>query len=94
MRSFFRDFRSNRRGIAWALGVAVLSILLMPIVYFPLSVAWDNVYYAVTDGYVFTGTTASAITVVQVIISYLIVFGLLFTINWAIVQAKARRYQP
>lgn len=94
MRKFLLKFRNDQRGIAWVIGVAVISILLMPIVYYPFSAAWDSVYYAVTDGYVFTGTTASAITFVRVVISYLIIFGLLFTINWAIVQAKAKRYNP
>ncbi len=88
-----KKFLSDRRGVAWVYGVAVISILLMPIVYFPLDVAWDAIFESVTGSYVFTGSTASAITFVQVIINYLLVFGLLFTINWAIVQAKARRYQ-
>lgn len=78
--------------MGWVVGVAVISILLMPVVYYPLSYAWDAVFYPVTDMYVFSGTTAYAIIFVQVIINYLVVFGLLFTINWAIVQAKARRY--
>jgi hypothetical protein len=86
--------RNDKRGIAWVLGVAVLSILLMPFVYFPLSYAWDQFYVAVTDSYVFTGVYANAIRVVQIIISYLVVFGLFYTINWAIVNAKARRYSP
>jgi len=78
--------------VGWVLGVAVISVLLMPVVYYPLDVAWDTVFYAVTDSYTFTGTTASAITFVQIIIDYLCIFGLLFIVNWSIVQAKARRY--
>jgi hypothetical protein len=91
VKKWLRRFREDRRGVAWVVGVAVISILLMPVVYYPLDYAWDVVFYSVTGGYVFTGTTASAVTFVKVIINYLIVFGLLFTINWAIVQAKARR---
>ena len=94
MKQFLQRFRRNQQGVAWVIGVAVISILLTPVVYFPLSAAWDAVYYSVTDNYVFTGTTASSIMFVQVVISYLVVFGLLFTINWAIVQAKSRRYNP
>lgn len=85
---------NDNSGIAWVLGVAVLSILLMPLVYFPLSYTWDQFSELVYGEYVFTGVYAASIRVVQVIISYLLAFGLLFTINWAIVQAKARRYQP
>jgi hypothetical protein len=81
----------DNSGVGWVIGVAVISILLMPVVYYPLDSAWDSVFYSVTGNYVFTGSTASAVTFVQVIINYLLVFGLLFTVNWAIVQAKARR---
>lgn len=89
MRSFIKD----QRAIGWVIGVAVISIFLIPVVYFPLDYAWDQVYVAIVGSYTFTGATASAITVVQLIISYLCVFGLIFTVNWAIVQAKARSYQ-
>lgn len=64
----------------------------MPVIYFPLSYTWDKIYVYIVSGYTFTGAYASAITVVQVIISYLCAFGLLFVVNWAIVQAKAGRY--
>lgn len=89
-----RSLRRNNSGVGWVLGVAVLSILIMPVVYFPLDMAWDQVYYTITDSYTFTGSFASAITVVQVIISYLVPFGLLYTVAWAIIQAKARKYAP
>ena len=79
VKKWLRRFREDRRGVAWVVGVAVISILLMPVVYYPLDYAWDVVFYSVTGGYVFTGTTASAVKFVQVLINYLIVFGLLFT---------------
>lgn len=79
--------------VAWVIGVAIISIVLMPFVYFPLDYAWDMTLQAITADYTFTGVTASALTVVELIISYLCAFGLLITINWAIVQAKARSYQ-
>lgn len=94
MKQFLRKFRSNQQGVAWVIGVAVISLLLTPVVYYPLDVAWNSVFYSITDNYVFTGTTASAITFAQVVISYLAVFSLLFTVNWAIVQAKSKRYAP
>lgn len=85
-------FRNDKRGIAWVLGTAVVSLFIMPIIYFPLSYAWDQVYAAITSGYTFTGTSALAITAVQMILSYLMAFGVLFTIVWASVQAKKSRY--
>jgi hypothetical protein len=88
-----RRFVKDTQGIGWVLGIAILSIALMPVIYFPLSYSWDQVYGAVTDGYTFTGVYVDAITVVQLIISYMLVFGVLFTINWAIIQAKASRYE-
>jgi uncharacterized membrane protein YjjP (DUF1212 family) len=83
----------DNRGVGVVLGIAVLSFILLPLVYFPLSYAWDTFFIKVTGSYVFTGITANAIVFVNVLISWLIIFGLLFTINWAIVQAKSRRYQ-
>jgi hypothetical protein len=87
------NFRSNRKGIAWVIGTAIISLFLMPFVYFPLSMAWDQTSTAITGAYVFTGSAASALVVVQFIISYALVFGLVFTIAWAITNAKAKRYE-
>jgi hypothetical protein len=88
-----KRFRNNRKGIAWVIGTAVLSLFLMPVVYFPLSMAWDQTATAITGTYEFTGSAASALIVVQFIISYALIFGLLFTIAWAITNAKAKRYE-
>lgn len=89
-----QSFKKNESGVGWVIGVAIISILLMPFVYFPLSYTFDQFYAVITDGYVFTGVYANAIRVVQIIISYLVIFGILFTLNWAIVQAKSKRYSP
>lgn len=88
-----KKLRSDRRGVGWVLGVAVLSIVFMPVIYFPLCYAWDNMLVVFTSNYTFTGVTANVITIVRMLIAYMLVFGVLFTINWAIVQAKMRRYQ-
>jgi hypothetical protein len=93
-KTFLVRFKNDKRGIGWVLGVAVLSILFLPIIYFPLNYAWDQLYGVITDGYTFTGVTAQAVTVVQLVISYLMAFSIFFTINWAIVQAKSQRYNP
>lgn len=82
----------NNYGVGWVFGVAFIALLVMPVIYFPLSYTWDQVSEMILGEYVFTGAYANSLMVVQVIISYLTAFGLLFVINWAIVQAKARRY--
>jgi hypothetical protein len=89
-----RNIIKDERAVSWVLGVAVICILLMPVVYFPLDYAWDQVEATITGGYTFTGATANALMVVEIIINYICVFGLIFTVNWAIVQAKSRGYQP
>lgn len=78
--------------VSWVIGCAIISVVLMPIIYFPLDYAWDQLLVTISAQYTFTGATANAITIVQLIISYLCAFGLLFTIAWAIIQAKARSY--
>ena len=95
MKNVFRKLKklkNDKRGVGWVLGVAVLSILFMPLVYFPLSYTWDQVCLYITGAYIFTGVYASSLLVVKFIISYLVVFGFFFTIAWAITNAKARRY--
>lgn len=89
-----RNWHRNQQGLAWVIGIAIIAILFMPIVYFPLDYAWDVVYISIVGDYVFTGSTASAIVMVQFIISYMLAFGLIFVVNWAIVQAKSGRYNP
>jgi uncharacterized integral membrane protein len=91
--TFLKRWKNDRQGIAWVVGVAVISICLTPVIYFPLSMAWDNVSDAVTESYTFTGTAASAVTAVGLIISYLAIFSLIFTVAWAITNAKKQRYE-
>jgi glucan phosphoethanolaminetransferase (alkaline phosphatase superfamily) len=88
-----RNFRQNTSGIAriWAIGI--IFIILGAVVYFPLSYTWDHVYTAIVGTYTFTGNTASGIALIKLIISYLLAFGVLITINWMIVNSKAEQYQ-
>jgi hypothetical protein len=92
-KTFLQRFKNDKRGVGWILGLALLAILFLPVIYFPLNFAWDQLYGVIAAEYVFTGVTAQAITVVQVIISYMMAFALLITINWAIVQSKSKRYE-
>ena len=61
--------------MAWVVGVAVIAICIMPIIYFPMSTAWDQVEGTVTQNYTFTGQAAMSLMVVNLIISYLVGFG-------------------
>lgn len=89
-----RSLRRNNSGVGWVLGVAVLSIIIMPVIYFPMSYAYDQVYYQIAGDYTFTGAFVNAILVVQILLNYTIIFGLFYTVAWAIIQAKARKYSP
>jgi hypothetical protein len=93
LKTFLTKFKNDKKGIAWVLGMAIISICFLPIIYFPLSYAFDQVYTVIVGEYTFTGVTAQAITVVQLILSYLMGFAMIFTVNWAIVQAKSKRYE-
>jgi hypothetical protein len=93
IKAFLLRFKNDQKGIGWVLGVAIISIAFLPVIYFPLNYAWDQLYGVIAASYTFTGVTAQAIIVVQVIISYLMAFSMFFTIIWSIIQAKARKYE-
>lgn len=86
-------FKRDETGLAWILGVAFIALIMNAILYIPLSVAWMNVLDAITSGYVFTGSIASSLIVVEFIINYLVILGLFITGYWVLVQAKAKRYE-
>ena len=88
MRSFLRD----ESALAWIWAISVISLALGAVVYFPLSYTWQHLYAFIVGDYVFTGDTYYALVAIQFIISYLLVFGTILTINWAIVNAKASQY--
>ena len=87
-----RNFRKNQSGLAWIWAVALLSLILMPIIYFPLSYVFDHLYATITGSYTFTGDTAYGLAAIKMIISFLLFIGVLIVINWAIVQSKASSY--
>jgi hypothetical protein len=88
-----KRFRNSRSGVGWVIGVALISVVLAPFVWFPLAYAWDQVYANVVGSYTFTGDYVYAIAIVQVFVSYIIVFTLIATVMWAIIQAKARKFE-
>jgi hypothetical protein len=92
-KTFLKRFIKDQNGVGWVLGVAVISLVFTPFLYFPLSYAWDQFYGVVAASYTFTGVTAQAIIVVRLIIYYLAAFSVFIIIGWAIVQAKSKRYE-
>jgi len=93
IKTFLTKFKNDQRGIGWVIGMAVLAILFLPVIYFPLNYAWDQLYGIIIGQYTFTGTAAEAINVVQLIISYLMAFAMFTIVYWSIIQAKAKRYE-
>jgi hypothetical protein len=93
-KSFLRRFRNDEKGIGWVIGTAVLSILFLPFIFFPLNYAWDQLCGIIEADYTFVGNAALALICVKLIISYLMSLGLFATVIWSIVQAKARKYSP
>lgn len=89
---FLKRFKSDQRAIGWVFGVAVIALGLMALIYFPLRYAWDQICLWIIGTYTFSGMIAAAYTVVTLIITYMLVFGVVFLVNWMIVQAKARSY--
>ena len=87
-----RNFRQNTSGLAYVWAVCLLTIILMPIVYFPLSYVWDHLYASITGSYTFTGDTALGLAAIKMIISLLLVIGMVIMINWGIVQSKSSSY--
>jgi hypothetical protein len=71
----------------------LIGLVLMPVVYFPLSYAWDHLYVYIAGTYTFTGDSASAITAIKLIISYMLALGVIFFLNWMIVNSKAQQYE-
>jgi accessory gene regulator protein AgrB len=87
-----KNFINNKEGLAYILAMFFLSIVLDVAVYFPLSYVWDHLYAYITSGYTFTGDTLYGLEAIQLIISYLLAIGLIFTVNYMFVNAKAQQY--
>jgi hypothetical protein len=85
-------FRNDKRGGAWQWTVFLLSFILTAVIYYPMNAAWEAVSTLILAGYTFTGTTAYAITFVQLVITYLCIFGLFYLIVWLWVNSKADPY--
>jgi thiamine transporter ThiT len=83
---------ADQKGVAWILAVAVLSICFMPVVYWIVGAPYDFLVNYITGVYTFTGTTASALVLVRLLISYLLAFFLVGVTAWAIINAKAEQY--
>jgi hypothetical protein len=89
MRNVIRD----KSGLAWIWAISIISLALGAVVYFPLSYVWEHLYAYIIGDYTFVGDTYYGLVAMNFILSYLLAFGLVFTINWAIVNAKASSYE-
>jgi accessory gene regulator protein AgrB len=87
-----KNILNDNQGIAYIWALAILSLLLAAVLYFPLSYVWDTLYTDITGGYTFTGNTALGIAAVKFICSYLLGFVVIAVINWMLVNAKASSY--
>jgi hypothetical protein len=92
IRDSTEKFKHDQVGLAYVWAMAAIMIVLGAIIYFPLSYAYDAVYTNIVGNYTFTGTTALGITAIQLIVSYMLGFLVIFTVNWMLVQAKMQRY--
>jgi hypothetical protein len=91
-RRLLSRWRQDRRGLAWQITVAGLSLCIMPFVFWPLSTAWDMVAASILSVWTPTGAVAYAVTFAKVIVSYLLAFFLVFVVYWVLVNAKAQPY--
>lgn len=87
-----RNFVKDERAIVWAWAMLIIALILGAVIFFPLSYAWDQVYTNIVGQYTFTGDTALGITVIQIIMSYMMGFAVIFGVNWLIVQSKSEAY--
>ena len=87
-----KGFIQNKSALAYVWAMGALAIGLNVAVYFPLSYAFEHVYALIVGSYQFTGDTALGLAAISFICSSLLAIGLIFTINWAFVNAKASQY--
>jgi heme/copper-type cytochrome/quinol oxidase subunit 4 len=88
-KGFLQRFTSDKSGLAWIWIVGLgLSIPMCVIVYWPLSYGFDMLV-GVCEGMVtLTGTMAYAWITTKFIISYLLVFSLIYSVLWVITNSK------
>jgi hypothetical protein len=83
-------FKHDTSGLAWIWAIAILTFVMMPVIYFPLSYVFDHLYVSITGTYTFTGDTAYGLAAIKLIVSFLLFIGVVIVINWSIVQSKAQ----
>lgn len=88
-----RNLWRDTSGIAYVWAMFAILIVLGAVLYFPMSYVWDKVYTTITGDYVFTGDTALGIAAINLVMSYLMAFVVIFGINWVIVNSKSEAYE-
>lgn len=89
---FINRFKRNTKAIAPLWGIACMTIIFFPLIFWCLSVFLDGVSSSVFGIYSFVGVTASAWTLVKTLISALPVFVLIIVVIWTAVNAKSQSY--
>ncbi len=88
-----RDFRNDRKGLAYTWSVGVCAIIGGGLLWWVLKYAMDymtGILFAISP---FTGTTLAAYNLASAIISGLPFFIIVITIIWGYIHAKAEAYE-
>ena len=92
MRKFLKRFIQNKSGLAAIWGIALMSLIFFPLIYWVMSVLLDNISETVFGLVTFSGVTASSWVLVKAVISALPVFVILIVVLWSAVNAKMQAY--
>ena len=85
-----RRFKNDKRGLTWVWIVGlVLSIPVCAFFYWVMDYPFDLIVATVTPIYTMTGFMASSWAAVQLIVSYLLAFCLIFSVIWIIQNSKS-----
>jgi len=88
LKCLFEKFRKDEQGLGWQILVFICGLAAFSIVWFVVAWPADMVFNAVSDIYIFSGITGSAVVLVRGLISLLPGIGLLFLVIWLWVNAN------
>ncbi len=90
LKTWLANFRSNRAGLAWIWIVGfVLTLPFCALIYWTMDYPLDLIIISLTGMYSFTGTMLYAWNAVQLIISYLLAFVVIYAVIWVLVNSKS-----
>lgn len=90
IKQHLRRFKDDKRGLTWIWIVGlVLSLPVCAFFYWVMDYPFDLIVGTVTPIYTMTGFMASSWAAVQLIVSYLLAFCLIFSVIWIIQNSKS-----